>query len=100
MHGLVLAWPVCKLAVPFVEAHARTTCTAAPPGLAELVEPDVTYVVELVEEAGPSLVRASYWDFGDWSDLWRGYKHVPADVTFEVCVRVGGYGHLVDSVHG
>lgn len=33
------------------------------------------------------MARRCYWDFGDWSDLWRDAKLVPAEVTLEV--RVG-----------
>ncbi|KAG2450803.1 hypothetical protein HYH02_004640 [Chlamydomonas schloesseri] len=45
--------------------------------------PPPTYVIELIEESGPALLRATYWDFGDWSDLWRLYKEVPGHVAFE-----------------
>jgi hypothetical protein len=34
----------------------------------------VTYLVDVVEQAGLEVVQAAYWDFGDWSDLWAEYK--------------------------
>lgn len=44
-----------------------------------------TYLVELVEESGSALLRATYWDLGEWSDINRQFKPVPENVTFEVC---------------
>ncbi|KXZ50882.1 hypothetical protein GPECTOR_14g131 [Gonium pectorale] len=52
-------------------------------GLSDAVEPDLTYVVELLEEGGQGLLRAAYWDFGDWAELWREHRPVPPDVSFE-----------------
>ncbi len=70
-------------------------CSSRPPPLPRFARlgmadgPDMeppTYLIELVEESGPALLRATYWDFGEWSDMWRQYKEVPYDVTFEVCM--------------
>ncbi len=68
------------------------TLLATPPGLSELPEPEHPYVVELIEESGPALLRSTYWDLGDWGDTWRAFRAVPEDVTFQV--GRGGPGGL------
>ncbi|EFJ49201.1 hypothetical protein VOLCADRAFT_117341 [Volvox carteri f. nagariensis] len=60
-------------------------------GLPDALEADPpTYLVELVEESGPALLRETYWDFGDFSDMWRLYKPVPENVTFEEVLAAPG----------
>ncbi|GIM00769.1 hypothetical protein Vretimale_5697 [Volvox reticuliferus] len=76
-----------------LDMYAGITDGSATPGAPKSIAgqggpdgPDVeppTYLVELVEESGPALLRVTYWDFGDWSDMWRQYKPVPDNVTFE-----------------
>ncbi|WIA40102.1 hypothetical protein OEZ86_013510 [Tetradesmus obliquus] len=53
--------------------------------LGQLETPDagVTYVMDVLEEVGVDVARRCFWDFGDWSDLWRDTKHVPLDVTLQ-----------------
>lgn len=34
-------------------------------------------VMDVLEEVGDDVARRCFWDFGDWSDLWRETKHVP-----------------------
>ncbi len=53
-----------------VSYHLRCICRTCP--LPQ--EPGVTYLVDVVEQAGLEVVQAAYWDFGDWSDLWAEYK--------------------------
>ncbi|GFR48579.1 hypothetical protein Agub_g10482, partial [Astrephomene gubernaculifera] len=66
-----------------VEGSAGGPRSSAAHGLSDSVDPDLTYVADLVEEAGPAMLRATYWDFSDVSDLWRQYRPVPAEVAFE-----------------
>jgi hypothetical protein len=40
--------------------------------------------MDVLEEVGDDVARRCYWDFGDWSDLWRETKHVPNAVTLQV----------------
>jgi hypothetical protein len=46
--------------------------------------------MDVLEEVGSDVARRCYWDFGDWSDLWRETKHVPLDVS----LLVSGLMHL------
>eukprot|EP00775_Hariotina_reticulata_P013221 gene13221-13351_t len=50
--------------------------------LGQLETPDagVTCIMDVLEEVGADVARRCYWDFGDWSDLWRETKQVPLDV--------------------
>lgn len=42
-------------------------------------------MADVWEEAGPEIVRRSYWSFGPWSELWRVWKAMPEDgLTLEV----------------
>lgn len=52
----------------------------------EPVVDSVVYLMDVLEEVGPDLVRRCYWDFGDWSDLWREFKTLPMDGSLEVIV--------------
>jgi Cell morphogenesis central region len=45
---------------------------------------EVVYLADVLEEAGPSMVRRCWWDFGDWSDLCREWKAVPEEASFNV----------------
>lgn len=53
-------------------------------GQLETPDAGVTYIMDVLEEVGADVARRCYWDFGDWSDLWRETKHVPPDVTLPV----------------
>lgn len=53
-------------------------------GQLETPDAGVTYVMDVLEEVGVDVARRCFWDFGDWSDLWRDTKHVPLDVTLQV----------------
>jgi hypothetical protein len=53
-------------------------------GQLETPDAGVTYVMDVLEEVGADVSRRCFWDFGDWSDLWRDTKHVPLDVTLQV----------------
>ena len=49
-----------------------------------------TYVIDIMEESGPTLVKECYWDFGRWSDMWRIWRPVGADRPFrEAPVTLG-----------
>lgn len=48
----------------------------------------MTYIMDVLEEVGTDVARRCYWDFGDWSDLWRETKHVPLDVSLQVSLRL------------
>ncbi len=50
-----------------LDAHAPSTLCGRPQ------ESDVTYLMDVLECSGPDLVRAAYWDWGDFSDLWSQY---------------------------
>lgn len=54
------------------------------PGQLETPEAGVTYIMDVLEEAGTDVARRCFWDFGDWSDLWRETKHVPLGVSLQV----------------
>lgn len=45
--------------------------------------------MDVLEEVGDDVARRCYWDFGDWSDLWRETKHVPSGVSLKV--RTGSH---------
>ncbi len=49
-------------------------------------EPDVTYMYDVLEQSGVDMVCASYWDWGDLSDLWTEYL-VRVCVCVCVCVH-------------
>ncbi|KAG1675965.1 hypothetical protein FOA52_014209 [Chlamydomonas sp. UWO 241] len=49
--------------------ETSSSAPAAPD--APTTEPPLTYLIEVVEESGPDIVKECYWDFGDWSELWR-----------------------------
>jgi hypothetical protein len=53
-------------------------------GQLETPDAGVTYIMDVLEEVGSDVARRCYWDFGDWSDLWRETKRVPLDVTLLV----------------
>jgi len=40
--------------------------------------------MDVLEEVGDDVARRCYWDFGDWSDLWRETRHVPSGVSLKV----------------
>jgi hypothetical protein len=42
-------------------------------------EEQVTYLADILEEAGPDIAQRCYWDFGRWSDLWRLWRPPGAD---------------------
>jgi hypothetical protein len=44
----------------------------------------LTYVMDVLEEVGTKVARQCYWDFGDWSDLWREVNHVTGEVNLQV----------------
>lgn len=46
-------------------------------------------VMDVLDEVGDDVARRCYWDFGDWSDLWRETKHVPSGVNLQVSTYVG-----------
>lgn len=58
-------------------------CCAA--GQLETPEDEVMCVMDVLEEVGDDVARRCYWDFGDWSDLWRETKHVPNGISLQVC---------------
>lgn len=45
--------------------------------------------MDVLEEVGDDVARRCYWDFGDWSDLWRDTKHVPTGVHLQVSSAQG-----------
>ena len=48
------------------------------------------YIIDILEESGPSLVKQCYWDFGRWSDMWRTWRPIGADRPFrEAPVTLG-----------
>ena len=53
-------------------------------GLLETPEDEVMCVMDVLEEVGDDVARRCYWDFGDWSDLWRDTKLVPTGVSLQV----------------
>lgn len=53
-------------------------------GQLETPDAGVTYIMDVLEEVGGDAARRCFWDFGDWSDLWRETKHVPLDVSLQV----------------
>jgi hypothetical protein len=61
-----------------------TATSAAGLGVLEVPGAGVTYLMDVLEEVGSDAARRCYWDFGDWSDIWRETKPVPAAVTLEV----------------
>ena len=40
------------------------------------------YVADIIERLGNTFAKSCYWDFGQWSELWRQWRPVPADVSF------------------
>ncbi|MEW5300011.1 MAG: hypothetical protein WDW36_002975 [Sanguina aurantia] len=54
---------------------------AAYPDLVQ--DPDSSYVIEVIEQAGQDIILAAYWDVGEWSDLWKEHKHVPEETLLE-----------------
>ncbi|KAI8469209.1 MAG: cell morphogenesis central region-domain-containing protein [Monoraphidium minutum] len=42
-----------------------------------------TYLMDVLEEVGGDAARRCYWDFGDWSDVWRDARPAPPDVGLE-----------------
>jgi hypothetical protein len=67
------------------------------PNTGQLETPDdeVLCVMDVLEEVGDDVARRCYWDFGDWSDLWRETKHVPSGVNLQVGCRVLKEAHNV-----
>jgi hypothetical protein len=59
----------------------RCVCCA---GQLETPEDEVLCVMDVLEEVGDDVARRCFWDFGDWSDLWRDTKHVPNGVHLQV----------------
>lgn len=48
------------------------------------------YVLDILEESGPALMKRCYWDFGRWSDMWRTWRPIGADRPFrETPVTLG-----------
>lgn len=43
-----------------------------------------TYLMDVLEQHGADIVSSSYWDFGDFGDMWKVSKPVPEGVTIEV----------------
>ena len=39
----------------------------------------VTYLADILEEAGPDVARRCYWDYGRYSDLWRLWRAPGSD---------------------
>lgn len=60
-------------------------------GQLETPEDEVLCVMDVVEEVGDDVARRCYWDFGDWSDLWRETKHVPNAVSLQVSSLVSSF---------
>ncbi|GAX77696.1 hypothetical protein CEUSTIGMA_g5139.t1 [Chlamydomonas eustigma] len=51
----------------------------------EVNVPARSYLIELIEESGPDIVRECYWDFGDWPDWFREHNQTPeASTPFSV----------------
>ncbi|CAD7701683.1 unnamed protein product [Ostreobium quekettii] len=48
---------------------------------------DTTYVMDVLEEMGPNIVEHCYWDFGEWSDMWRRWRHVDEGVSLWDAMR-------------
>lgn len=55
-----------------------------PPGQLETPDDEVLCLMDVLEEVGDDVARRCYWDFGDWSDLWRETKHAPTGVNLQV----------------
>eukprot|EP00967_Tisochrysis_lutea_P014429 scaffold16195_cov19-Tisochrysis_lutea.AAC.2 len=36
--------------------------------------PNLTYLLDIIEQGGEHMVRSAYWDCGDWSDLWQACR--------------------------
>jgi hypothetical protein len=56
--------------------------------------PNLTYLLDIIEQGGEHMVRSAYWDCGDWSDLWQACRvsdcvcvHVCVCVCVRVCMR-------------
>ena len=39
----------------------------------------MTYLADILEEAGPDVARRCYWDYGRYSDLWRLWRAPGSD---------------------
>lgn len=67
---------------PPVATAPRSLMTHAGP--LETPEDEVLCVMDVLEEVGDDVARRCYWDFGDWSDLWRETKHVSNSINLQV----------------
>ncbi|GMH33034.1 hypothetical protein BSKO_00868 [Bryopsis sp. KO-2023] len=50
----------------------------------------MVYVADMLDEMGSDIVARCYWDFGDWSDLWRRWRPVPEGVSIADVLRCDG----------
>lgn len=62
-------------------------------GQLETPDDEVLCLMDVLDEVGDDVARRCYWDFGDWSDLWRETKHVPIGVNLQVGFRVRKAAH-------
>lgn len=64
--------------LPF-EGNGKNYCGHAGEGEEGGAEEDQvprTFIMDILEEAGPDIARRCFWDFGKWSDLWRVWRPV------------------------
>ena len=45
---------------------------------------NLVLMIDIIEESNDGIMQSCYWDFGDWSNLWREYRQVPKGVSLQV----------------
>lgn len=46
----------------------------------------VSFLADIIDFTGDDVLRASYWDIGPWSDMWRAWRPIPQNINFFDCM--------------
>jgi len=71
----------------------RRVCDKGLPCVHTQDPPNLTYLLDIIEQGGEHMVRSAYWDCGDWSDLWQACRVRGAQEGW------GGVGCARDAKH-